>query len=207
MEDKNGGTKKIGRPKGVFQNSRMAILEGALKVFAEQGFSGASISKIAKETTIAQSLIYHYFSSKLDLWQAVKDDLVVRYNPGYMNLDENMSVDILIYTYVNSRFHFYLQHPEILRMILWQCLEDDSGELSHPKIISETSLLGILRKKQRINEINADINLEYFFLMISEASTAPLLFPIHKMNFMNNVGESEKYVRFVSGKMIEMLKI
>jgi len=43
------------------------ILEAAVKVFAEQGFSQSTISKIAREAGVADGTIYLYFKNKDDI--------------------------------------------------------------------------------------------------------------------------------------------
>ena len=53
------------------ENKKAAILEAALKVFAENGFAEATIDKIAKEAGIAKVLLYTYYSGKDDLLQAL----------------------------------------------------------------------------------------------------------------------------------------
>ena len=60
------------------------ILEAALAVFIEKGFAGASISQIAKAAKINQSLIYHHFASKEDLWVCVKKFCVDKATEGYL---------------------------------------------------------------------------------------------------------------------------
>lgn len=47
--------------------TRLLILETALKAFAEKGYASASISYIAKEAGISKGLSYHYFKNKEDL--------------------------------------------------------------------------------------------------------------------------------------------
>lgn len=49
------------------EQSRNAILEAALKLFAEKGFHGASVAQIAKEAGVSKGLIYNYFAKKEDL--------------------------------------------------------------------------------------------------------------------------------------------
>lgn len=57
-------------PRGKEMNEQMRaatlakITSGALKVFAEYGFYGATMKKIAAETELSYGLVYHYFSSK-----------------------------------------------------------------------------------------------------------------------------------------------
>jgi AcrR family transcriptional regulator len=50
---------------------RQLILEAALDVFAEQGFQGATTKEIAARAGVTHGLIYFYFASKEDLFQAV----------------------------------------------------------------------------------------------------------------------------------------
>ncbi len=49
---------------------RQLILEAALDVFAEQGFEGATTKEIAARAGVTHGLIYFYFASKEDLFQA-----------------------------------------------------------------------------------------------------------------------------------------
>ncbi len=53
------------------ENKKAAILEAALKVFANNGFADATIDKIAKEAGMAKGLLYTYYSGKDQLLQAL----------------------------------------------------------------------------------------------------------------------------------------
>jgi len=46
------------------KNKKEAIMETAMKLFAENGFSGVSVSRLAKESGISKGLLYNYFDSK-----------------------------------------------------------------------------------------------------------------------------------------------
>lgn len=46
------------------------IIEAALEEFAERGFAGARMAAVASRAGIAKGLIYHYFPSKAELFQA-----------------------------------------------------------------------------------------------------------------------------------------
>lgn len=54
-------------------SSREAILEAALRAFAQDGFGGASMPKIAKMAQVAPPLIHYYFGSKDNLWRETVD--------------------------------------------------------------------------------------------------------------------------------------
>jgi AcrR family transcriptional regulator len=53
--------------------SKEAILRAALKVFACDGYDGASMPKIARLAQVAQPLIHYYFGSKEKLWRDTVD--------------------------------------------------------------------------------------------------------------------------------------
>jgi TetR/AcrR family fatty acid metabolism transcriptional regulator len=48
-------------------DKRRVILEGAVRVFARQGFHTCRVSDIADEAGVAYGLVYHYFSSKEEI--------------------------------------------------------------------------------------------------------------------------------------------
>jgi AcrR family transcriptional regulator len=47
------------------------ILEAGLELFAERGYHAASIAEIGERAGIAKSVLYHYFSSKAGLYEAI----------------------------------------------------------------------------------------------------------------------------------------
>ncbi len=67
------------RPGPPTEDRRNQILEGALKVFAEKGFKGATNQNIADAAHISPGLIYWYFHSKEDLLFALIEN---RVGPG-----------------------------------------------------------------------------------------------------------------------------
>lgn len=57
-----------------YDQKRETITNHAARMFARQGFSGASISEIAASCKVSKSLIYHYYSSKEDILFDVMND-------------------------------------------------------------------------------------------------------------------------------------
>ncbi|MBH0230706.1 TetR/AcrR family transcriptional regulator [Halobacillus yeomjeoni] len=57
-------------------DTKRRIIESALAEFGYEGFQGASIAKIAKQSGIAKSSVYSHFSSKEELYVAVLDGIV-----------------------------------------------------------------------------------------------------------------------------------
>lgn len=67
------------------KQKRELIMETALELFAENGFYGTSISKIAKKAEISKGLIYNYFKSK----QEILNELI-KY--GFDTIYENLNL-------------------------------------------------------------------------------------------------------------------
>lgn len=61
----------MARTPGVVEDRREQILDAAMQVFAQKGFSRATNKDIAREAGITPGLIYHYFDSKETLLRAV----------------------------------------------------------------------------------------------------------------------------------------
>ena len=57
-----------------YNRKRASITEKAAKLFAEKGFSGASVADIAKACEVSKALIYHYYSAKEDILYGVMSD-------------------------------------------------------------------------------------------------------------------------------------
>ena len=64
------------------------MINAALKVFALQGYRHASTDDIVKEAAISKGLLFHYFGSKLGVY-----DFIYDYSVRYMNLELKSNVD------------------------------------------------------------------------------------------------------------------
>ena len=70
------------------------IVEGAIKFFAERGFSGQT-RELARSLGITQPLLYRYFPSKQALIDRVHDELFLRrWNPHWENLVGDRSLEL-----------------------------------------------------------------------------------------------------------------
>jgi AcrR family transcriptional regulator len=68
---------KSGRIKSA--DKRQSILDGALTVFLEQGFQGASMDRIAQEAGVSKQTIYSHFKDKETLFTALIEVLQQRF--------------------------------------------------------------------------------------------------------------------------------
>jgi AcrR family transcriptional regulator len=64
-----------GRPRGRPGKARPALLEAAIREFAEKGYEGATTAGIARRARSNQPLVHHHFGSKEELFRTVLDVL------------------------------------------------------------------------------------------------------------------------------------
>jgi len=104
--------------------TRRRLLEAALKRFAEKGFQGASLREIAEDAEITHGLIRHHFGSKDDLWRAVVDDFVgkfeKRHRPLLSGVRDTDPVELLMGLATNF-VHVSAQLPEMSKIIMNDC--------------------------------------------------------------------------------------
>src|SRR6185436_4392666 len=61
-------SRRVGRPRAGTRDAREEILDGALRVFARQGYDRATVRGIAQEAKVDPALVYHYFEGKAELY-------------------------------------------------------------------------------------------------------------------------------------------
>lgn len=66
------------RPRGGLADKRRAILQGALTVFARDGYTRASIDAIAAEAGVSTRTIYNHFADKAQLFQTLIQESAAR---------------------------------------------------------------------------------------------------------------------------------
>lgn len=179
------------------------ILESACKIFPELGFAGTSISTLAKDAKINQSLIYHHFGSKEELWKATKGYLLRDVFDHYPGADELPTVEAFVADSVRSRFDWYLQHPEIIRMVNWQRLEPKRKQLQGTAPMSVDSWVKIIPKMQKEGKIRADLPAEMVIVMMANIIIAPML---DEHRFLKSKESCEKYVNVITEALIHVLK-
>ena len=102
------------------------ILKAALTIFIKKGYAGASISQIAKIAKVNQSLIYHHFKSKEDLWVCVKKYCVDEATKDFQHIRHD-TLENFVHDLVEVRFFVYAK--DSMRMLVhWQALEPDTSQ-------------------------------------------------------------------------------
>jgi AcrR family transcriptional regulator len=114
--------KKVSSAKAVRQRdpdaTKARILDAAKRDFARLGFGGARVDTIAARSKANKRMIYHYFSSKEELFTAVLEDayLGIRAAERKLALD-TLEPDDALDALVRFTWKYYLANPEFLTFV------------------------------------------------------------------------------------------
>ena len=87
--------------------SRAAILDAAERIFAECGLAGARTDAIAAQAGVNKALLYYYFKSKEELYEAVIEDHFREFNHQALQvLSGPGSARAVLLRYVSLHFDF-----------------------------------------------------------------------------------------------------
>jgi AcrR family transcriptional regulator len=99
------------------QATKQRIFEAATAEFSQYGIAGARIDRIAAASGSNKSMIYTYYGSKDELFDAV----------GVLWINRHMHdvpIDVLdLPEYAARLFDHYREHPEMMRLVTWARLE------------------------------------------------------------------------------------
>ncbi|TBN41785.1 TetR family transcriptional regulator [Paracoccus subflavus] len=105
------------------QKNRDLILEGALTVFSESGFRGATVDQIARAAGLSKPNVLYYFGSKDDIHKTLLTTLLdmwlapmVRIDPAGEPLDEVLG-------YVRAKLEMSRRFPRESRLFAYEILQ------------------------------------------------------------------------------------
>jgi len=107
-------------------STRDKILESAIRLFAEKGFSGTTTREIAGKAGVNEALIFRYFSTKRDLYSAIIERKISE-EPGFeypLEAFKETRDDWLIFKSIAIRmFDCVEKDPCFIRLLHFSALE------------------------------------------------------------------------------------
>ncbi len=110
---------------------RDGIIRSAVNTFSHYGFQASTIKRLARDAKISEALVYKYFASKEELFDAVLNHLVETARPilpragEASQLSSLNDLEFLTRLALRSRAHFR-DHPEHLRLLYFAGLQGHS---------------------------------------------------------------------------------
>ncbi|WP_127523408.1 TetR/AcrR family transcriptional regulator [Mesorhizobium sp. Z1-4] len=95
-----------------------ALLNAAIAEFAEHGFAGGRVDRIADSAGVNKQLVYHYFGNKDELYQAALEKIYtdIRSKEGELHLAD-LPPRAAMETLVGFSFDYLAEHPEFIALI------------------------------------------------------------------------------------------
>jgi len=107
-------------------STRDKILESAIRLFAEKGFSGTTTREIAEKAGVNEALIFRHFSTKRDLYSAIIERKISE-EPGFeypLEAFKETRDDWLIFKSIAIRmFDCVEKDPCFIRLLHFSALE------------------------------------------------------------------------------------
>lgn len=100
--------------------TRERILAAATEEFAAHGVSGARVDRIAASASANKRAIYDYFGDKNKLFAVVLEQAMA-------DLAQAVPPSEDLPDYAERLFDYHREHPEALRLVMWEALEVGDG--------------------------------------------------------------------------------
>ena len=155
--------------------TKQKILKAATNQFSQKGLYGARIDEIAAEAQINKRMLYEYFGNKESLYAHVLENV-------YQDLNEeedlvfsgNGDYEEALRSIIATYFRFLSNHPEFVRMLMWENLEQGS----HLKLdafggirdVMVVSISNLIEKGKAIGRIRAEVDEKQVILTLISCS-------------------------------------
>ncbi|SFG15680.1 transcriptional regulator, TetR family [Desulfotomaculum arcticum] len=106
------------------EETKQRILQSAEKIFAQKGLDGARVDEIAELAKINKRMLYYYFGSKENLYQAVLNRNFNKiYTTGMLAVQEGSGPREKAEQVIRSYFYFLAENPEYVRIMGWEAMQ------------------------------------------------------------------------------------
>lgn len=116
MEEK----RKRGRPSQRKEVNQLELLHISMKVFADKGFAGTSMTAIARAARVNDSLLHYHFGNKEQLWkrgiEALTQELIDEF-AEFRKLHKDLEGIALMKVLVRQFVLFNARYPEYYRLL------------------------------------------------------------------------------------------
>ncbi len=121
--------------------TRARILAAAKKVFSKSGLGGARVDDIAERANANKRMIYHYFGSKEELFQAVLEEAYTDIRTAEQKLElDQISPREALEKLVRFTWDYYLKNPEFLTLV-------NSENLHRAKHLKKSQVIPVVSRR------------------------------------------------------------
>ncbi|SHK62738.1 TetR/AcrR family transcriptional regulator [Paramaledivibacter caminithermalis] len=150
-------------------NTEERILDAAIQVFGEKGYSAATTSEIAKRAKVAEGTIFRYFPKKKELLHGIVlkaidifgEKVVVKSLEETVEANKDKAFKEVLKAIVLDRVKIFEQHYAYMKVILYELqFHDDVRRLFIDKIAKQAielvkKVVDIAKKNREIKDIES----------------------------------------------------
>jgi AcrR family transcriptional regulator len=107
--------------------TRQTILKVASQLFMRNGFAGTSMAKLAEIAGLNQTLIFHHFGNKQQLWQAVKVYILAKVKVPSLATEPSCLKQFLAEA-IEQRITIYRSCPKLKTLVAWEKLASNGNK-------------------------------------------------------------------------------
>jgi AcrR family transcriptional regulator len=155
------------------ERTRGRILSAALKEFAEKGFAGARVGRIARRARVNKRMLYHYFGNKHDLFREILGKKLGERMAWATAAPEDPAESLAYW------FDIAHRDPDWVRLIQWEALEAGDRALTRQAERAQAFRWGTakLRQRQAAGLIAAELDPAHTLLSMIALTMFPVAFP------------------------------
>lgn len=182
-------------------NKEKDIIEASIKVFAENGYHKAKISKIAEVANVAIGSVYVYYKNKEDLLYRIFENLWERLFTDFKNLSENtfLSPAEKLDSMIDIFFDIFTENPALAAVYVneqTQLMENGQFRFTeyYEKFLTQAKAIVQEGVDKNIFADNVDIDIFRYFVF---GAIRNLLqqWSIDQKNFpLNKIRQNVKYL-------------
>ena len=151
--------------------ARDRLLRAAMRGFARAGYDGTTVDEIVAAAGVNKRMVYHYFGDKEKLYHAVLAEAYRSLELVEIDaLSHRTDFDALTAEIVRTYFNFLRDHPEFVRLLLWENLNDGAGLAQADFRLSKdpmlTALNRLLRDGIAAGRIRADMDARHLLISL-----------------------------------------
>jgi TetR/AcrR family transcriptional regulator, cholesterol catabolism regulator len=155
----------------VRRNREEEVIQAAIDVFWQKGYSAASIQDVADRVGVLKGSLYHYIDSKEDLLFQIFNE---SHSQGSELIEEIGALDataiVRLTIYLERYLLWYLENLERVSLYLseWRHLAGERRKrVLEQRRMYEDFIVGLIREAQAQGDVRADLNPKHacFFLL------------------------------------------
>jgi AcrR family transcriptional regulator len=154
-------------PKTDGYKTKEKILRVAEKLFAEKGYNGTSIDKIAKTAGVNKGLIYYHFKDKKDIFVSIMETIIneIEHNVR-LSVPEDVSEsdELELQRKIKAEIEFCKQRKKIILVMMMEALKVDGDAdflFRCAEMVIQQEMDGIRKKTQKADPLISKDRVRY----------------------------------------------